>query len=312
MIIYLNGKSEKSILLSNQQETSNFEGSSETYTQSSSNDLNNIKSLNNINSAKPAHIKSYNENFLNWFVGFSEGDGSFVLDYKKQKPSFIITQKDPKVLYYLRKHLGFGKVYLCKDSYYRFIVSKKDNLFYLIQIFSSKLILNKTNIRFYKWIKFYKIYFNIKEEFQINYVDLDINKNSAWLSGFIDAEGCFDAYQRNKRLTFRIRFSIKQKGEYNIFKELPYLWIKKNGHLLINKDLVVFTMDSIVSLKNLIKYLEKFNLHSNKNINYNKWLKLFRVLEDGCRGKDYETIKKMAQNINKYEDEDKVQNLEKN
>jgi hypothetical protein len=65
MIIYLNGKSEKSILLSNQQETSNFEGSSETYTQSSSNDLNNIKSLNNINSAKPAHIKSYNENFLN-------------------------------------------------------------------------------------------------------------------------------------------------------------------------------------------------------------------------------------------------------
>ncbi len=40
-------------------------------------------------------------------------------------------------------------------------------------------------------------------------------------------------------------------------------------------------------------------------------MKLFRIVEEGGRGKDYETIKKMAQNINKFEDEDKVQDLEK-
>lgn len=41
-------------------------------------------------------------------------------------------------------------------------------------------------------------------------------------------------------------------------------------------------------------------------------MRLFRVVEAGGRGKDYETIKKMAQNINKYEDEEKVHDIEKN
>ena len=58
-------------------------------------------------------------------------------------------------------------------------------------------------------------------------------------------------------------------------------------------------------------YLESFPLHSNKGVAYNKWLKLLRVVEDGGRGKDYETIKKMAQNINKFEDEEKVHSTEK-
>jgi hypothetical protein len=38
---------------------------------------------------------------------------------------------------------------------------------------------------------------------------------------------------------------------------------------------------------------------------------LLRVIEDGGRGKDYDTIKTMAQNINQFEDEDKVHISEK-
>jgi hypothetical protein len=37
-------------------------------------------------------------------------------------------------------------------------------------------------------------------------------------------------------------------------------------------------------------------------------LKLFRIIEKRGRGKNFEEIKKMAQNINKFEVEDKVQN----
>ena len=61
------------------------------------------------------------------------------------------------------------------------------------------------------------------------------------------------------------------------------------------------------SCKFLITYLNKYPLKTIKNIAYNKWLKLYRVIEEGGRGKSYEEIKLMAQNINKYEDEDKVQ-----
>lgn len=62
---------------------------------------------------------------------------------------FTITQKDPKVLYYIRDNLGFGVVYLCADSYYRFIVSNKVYLNYLINLFNfTGFRLKKVNKRF--------------------------------------------------------------------------------------------------------------------------------------------------------------------
>jgi hypothetical protein len=104
-----------------------------------------------------------------------------------------------------------------------------------------------------------------------------------------------------------MRFSLKQKSEYETFKQFPILWGDKKIYLLKNKDIVILTMYSLKSLKFLISYLNKYPLKSIKNIAYNKWLKLYRVIEEGGRGKSYEEIKLMAQNINKYEDEDKVQ-----
>jgi hypothetical protein len=41
-------------------------------------------------------------------------------------------------------------------------------------------------------------------------------------------------------------------------------------------------------------------------------MKLYNVIDEGGRGKDYDTIRKMAQNINKFVDEDKVQFLGEN
>lgn len=314
LYIYLNGKFEKSILLSNQQETS-LEDSSETKTQSFSKKIenSNITILNTFNNAKPNHIKKYEINFLYWFVGFAEGDGSFVFNKLNKQNSFIITQKDPKVLYYLRKNLGFGKVYLCKDGYYRYIVSKKTNLIYLIMIFSGKLILEKTNLRFFHWINFFINNNNLDLKFIYKFQCQTINIKTAWLSGFIDAEGCFDAPQRSKRLSYRMRFTIKQKDELELFNDLPFIWDfnKKVGHLYNNKSISIFTLDSLISLEYLIKYLDLYPLKSNKNISFHKWLKLYRILKDGKRGKSFEEIKKIAYNINKFENEDIVQNLEK-
>ena len=289
-------------LLSNQQEIE--KSSSETYTQSSSI----TKTISGAKLTFPEHIKSYDPDFLNWFIGFTEGDGSFVIWEKTNKIGFSITQKDPKVLYHIKKKLGFGKVYVCKDTYYRYIVSNRENLEHLINIFNQTngLRLLNTYNKFIQWSKSYSIYYSIP---QIDIIpqQAKITLNEAWLSGFIDAEGCFDAPQRHGRTTFRMRFSLKQKSEYETFKQFPILWGDKKIYLLKNKDIVILTMDSLKSLKFLISYLNKYPLKSIKNIAYNKWLKLYRVIEEGGRGKSYEEIKLMAQNINKYEDEDKVQ-----
>ena len=306
IIIYVNGNYEKSISLSNQQETkNNILGSSETYTRSFSEFT--------FDSAKPSHINDYDINFLDWFIGFVEGGGSFSIDYKTSRISFIITQKDPKVLYYIKKNIGFGKIFLCKDSYYRYKVSKFINLQYLIQIFSGKLLLKKTNLKYVAWVKYFIKYYKLNTNLIIKFNLVNLDLNNAWFSGFIDAEGCFDCYKRAKRISYRMRFSIKQKDEFFLFNKLPYSWnlLEKKGKVGFiskNKNIFIFTIDSIVWLKYLLIYLKKFPLKSNKNIVYSKWLVLYRILLDGCRGINYETIVKIAQNINKFENEDKVQN----
>jgi len=54
---------------------------------------------------------SYDINFLSWFVGFVEGDGSFV--YRPNQSNFLeISQsvKDIQVLNLIRNTLGFGQI----------------------------------------------------------------------------------------------------------------------------------------------------------------------------------------------------------
>ena len=61
------------------------------------------------NNSQKKYSKEY-ENLLIWFIGFSEGDGSWQSDLKNKRNFFIINQKDPKILYKVKKILGFGKI----------------------------------------------------------------------------------------------------------------------------------------------------------------------------------------------------------
>jgi hypothetical protein len=58
-------------------------------------------------SKRSDHIKITDVKFLQWFIGFSEGDGSFIIS--KTYCSFIINQ-EIALLYNIRTRLGFGKV----------------------------------------------------------------------------------------------------------------------------------------------------------------------------------------------------------
>ena len=86
----------------------------------------------------PQHKKKINLNFLEWFIGFTEGDGSFIVS--KDKVYFDITQnlQDIQVLYYIKKELGFGKVIIRSEKHRNvgvFYVSSKDNFTRLMTIF---------------------------------------------------------------------------------------------------------------------------------------------------------------------------------
>ncbi len=119
------------------------------------------------------------DNWLTWFIGFSEGDGAF-LTVKDKRLRFVLTQKEVNILNHIRDTLGIGivKTY---SHFSRYSVYDKQGILILIALFNGNLVLNKRKIQVKKWLSI----FNIPE---INNNALPLLNNS-WLSGFIDAEG---------------------------------------------------------------------------------------------------------------------------
>lgn len=199
------------------------------------------------------HIKPETANnqpssrFLEWLIGFTEGDGSFQL-VKQVRPCFIINQKDPKVLYLIKKTLKFGSITKIKATqevgeHYRYLVHKLHHILQLIYLFQKNLILSKVRARFDKWIESYnslcdrrdmlkrlnalhlpKVERELSSTFNLPQLHL-LTLTSGWLAGFIDAEGNFYAsLTPSKRhylgLRLRLKFSIKQKGEKMVLEKV--------------------------------------------------------------------------------------------
>lgn len=208
-------------------------GSSETIRETTFNFI-------NVQQKIVSHKTFIKTSFLEWFVGFSEGDGSFIVSNKKNQLFFIINQKEEKVLYYIRANLGFGKVSkYC--SYSRYIVADRGSVDRLISIFNGNLVLNKTNARFVLWLVARNQYST--EEICYRGINkfVTFHKNG-WLSGFTDAEGCFNAQKlKDTRYTLgfriRLRFILDQKGEYPLFEKCKFFL--KSGSIT-NRKKVVF------------------------------------------------------------------------
>ena len=135
--------------------------------------------------------------FLEWLVGFSEGDGSFIVS--KGRLFFIINQKEEKVLHRIRRELGFGKV-STYNTCSRFIVADRDNIERLIHLFNGNLVLHKTNSRFELWLQNW----NLSSREQRRVIPLPQNQvpsfeNNGWLSGFTDSRWLLQC-GANKRL----------------------------------------------------------------------------------------------------------------
>ena len=170
-------------------------------------------------------------NFLTWFIGFTEGDGSFLISSSasgplpflrpvpvkdkeidanqggggqrdgaeiKNKLRFEISQsaKDVNILYYIKKELGFGQVIKQGERTSRFIVQDLTNLHLLILLFNGNLVLPSKKKIFKNFLDNFNKKVNngkIKNFECINFISSEIFPSliNSWLSGFTDAEACF-------------------------------------------------------------------------------------------------------------------------
>jgi hypothetical protein len=265
----------------------------------------------------PQHIKpsTYSSEFLSWFIGFSEGDGSFIVSGSRL--FFTITQQDVPLLRRLRTQLGFGTI--CNDTEYpeikRYTVTDRNQIEILIHIFNGNLLLKKTTARFSKWVNAFNSLtgkhipvisrwnpdFILSPEVNVSNSREKLTPetseflrsqsviwNSSWLTGFVEAEAGFSAIQRLKRKTDReksidLRFLLDQTNELEILYHVRdvlgdtgSLWIRKKTHENIHYRYDVCHFDA---LHLLVKYFTRYPLRSKKNIVYVRWKTLLNYLE---------------------------------
>ncbi len=302
-------------------------GSSETIRKTTFN-------FNNYNQNLVSHKKKINIHFLEWFIGFAEGDGSFIVSSSRSftgvsscRLFFIINQKEEKILYFIKENLGFGKVSNYK-TYSRFIVADKTNIDRLISIFNGNLVLKKTNIRFALWVQARNTYCKEKIQYleslflEVIKSQIEFFDNNAWLSGFIDAEGCFNVVRlQDSRYSLgyrvRLRFILDQKNEIEIFKKLQTflqsgVLTKRKTKLKVseeNLDFVAknqetmfrFTCTSVLSHEKLLNYLKKYPLHTIKKVSFLRFTSLLRYIKNKKKvpwqNKVLRKVEKLIKNI---------------
>jgi hypothetical protein len=242
--------------------------------------------------------------FLQWLVGFSEGDGSFIVS--KGRMFFIITQKEERVLHRIRTELGFGKV-STYNTYSRLIVADRDNIERLIHLFNGNLVLHKTNVRFNLWLQNWNLlcYRSLdsahKSKTQSNRCNKTSNRegrkviplpqnqlpsfeNNGWLSGFTDADGCFNAVQtKDSRYSLgwrlRLRFVLDQKSEKDLLEKMREFL----GSGVISRRQEVdcmwrLTCTSIPSHQVVINYFSRYPLRTVKKVSFLRYASLLRYI----------------------------------
>ena len=239
------------------------------------------------------------DDWLTWFIGFSEGDGAFLVG-KDKRLIFVLTQKEIAILNHIHETLGIGRV-TTYGSFSRYRVEDKKSMLILIALFNGNLVLNKRKVQVKKnWLDILGI------EQKNNVLP---TLNDSWISGFIDAEGCFNV-TLFKRKTMalgyqvKLRFMIDQKDSLE-----NMIYIKDQLNLFLsNRKLKKGTegsmhrieSNSFVKAPLIIEYLNKFRLKSKKQYSFDKWVAVYQLVQNKAHltEKGLSEIRKLSKEIN--------------
>src|ERR1700724_245851 len=220
--------------------------------------------------------------FLSWFIGFTEGDGCFVISKTRINLQFVITQstEDVNILYFIQEKLGFGKVIKQGERTSRFVVQDISNIHLLILLFNGNIVLPSRKKNFKEFLENFNFKTNkgkIKNlsPIPIKFILSEIlpSLTDSWLSGFTDAEGCFTVSFLSNSNAFRLRYIISQKGDINIPVLSHLILLFKAGNLEghSQKGNYSYILSGVKACYNIYSYFENFPLKSKKAISYNLW-----------------------------------------
>lgn len=263
--------------------------------------------------------KKPSKEFLEWFIGFFEGDGSFNIP-KRGDLSIVITQSelDLNILNYIKDNLTIGNIYIQskKNKTYRWIIQNRLDIYLISLLLNGNLVLPIRSLKFNIFLSKLNLKLVMNKENLIKYDDRLVlpSLNDSWITGFTDSEGCFTcSILNNSNHAYRIRYILSQKYEINKYI-LDYILELFNKKANINKSIGSIVPHSVKNvyelringLKNclyILDYFDKFKLKTKKYKSY----VLFKDIINKIQNKDHldinkrKEIKHLMKNINKSE-----------
>jgi len=234
-----------------------------------------------------------------YIVGLFEGDGFFSITkngkYLAYETGIELSIRDAQLIYKIKNILAVGVISIRKRGEIETIslrIRNKNHLKnFILPIFDKyPMFSNKQYdyLRFKNGLMSNLIYSTELLEYSKNIEPLNDIKNivnspyfSAWLVGFIEAEGCFSIYKlKNRNNYLAASFDISQtNGEVLIAAIREYLSFTTKIYLdKTNSSKLKVT--SVRSIENLIKFLNKapVKLLGYKKLQYLLWIKQLRQI----------------------------------
>jgi len=239
--------------------------------------------------------------FLQWLIGFAEGEGCFTIA-KRGDLSFVITQStsDVKILNLIKSNLGFGSVIVqsTKNNTHRYVVQDIKGLTLICLIFNGNMVFPSRTARFHTFLSAFNEKLLAKSLPLIHplYNTVLPTLNDWWLSGITDGEGSFTCSILLARKTYRLRYILTQKWDINkpVFDHIAKLFVDIGCLAAVVphsvKNVWEIRINGVKNCKLLYNYFDFFRLKTKKYESYLKWKAITVKLENGDHLDNYKII----------------------
>ena len=252
-----------------------------------------------------------NKNLGSYLAGLIEGDGAIHIP-KNIKSASMITisfhSKDLPIILIIQKTLNIGNVYKIKGkNAYSYTISDLKGLTKIVHLINGYMRTPKI-IQLYKLIDRMSIKESSISKLPLDYSPLDSN---AWLSGFIDAEGCFTIrVTQNKHCSTKkiaLMLALVEKTINLNNESLLDIMTQISKFLLCNLKTVVrakqhaqysartANLQGNLAVKD---YLNKYPLFTSKYLDYLAWEKVLTMIINKQHRQNAEAILKLKQTTN--------------
>lgn len=228
------------------------------------------------------------DKFLYWLIGFTEGDGCFTINRKKEL-CFILIQgkKNSMLLEKIHKTLNLGQIIQQNSRVNRLLIQKQKEVELILLLFNGNLVLPSRKKQFHDFLKTYQErqksnWKNGFQNFSICYLN---NKNlpsleNLWLLGFTEAEGCFSISLLANSVAFRTRFILSQKGDINLPVLSKCIELFTSGRIEghSKKDNYSYIVSGLKNISYIYSYFDQ-NLEHFMGIKKESYLKFKKLNE---------------------------------